>query len=228
MQQLGHTDPLGITAENLAEEYGISREEQDRFAVHSQRKAVAAAERLAAGIVPVEVRVKRSTATVDADEGPRPNASLEGLAKLRPAFKSDGTVTDGNSSSLNDGAAVVLLTSRACAQSNGLPVLATVRSIATAGVPPRTIGIGPVPATEKALRRLGMSLDDVDLIELNEAFAAQALAVLRDCDVDPEDDRLNVPEARYALATTCIGVGQGIAMVLEAEEPTALGARSAR
>ncbi|HEY8583010.1 MAG TPA: thiolase family protein [Capillimicrobium sp.] len=246
MDELGHTDPLGITAETLAAEHGITRDEQDAFALHSQRKAVAAAEagRLAEEIVAVEAPARRGTVTVDADEGPRPDASLEQLAKLKPAFQAGGTVTAGNSSSLNDGAAAVLVASRAYAEANGLPVLATVRGVATAGVPPRVMGIGPVPATAKALHRLGLSLDDIDLIELNEAFAAQALAVLRDWDVDPADDRLNVnggaialghplgasgarlvttlvhelgrrPQAQRALATMCIGVGQGIAMVLE-------------
>ena len=238
MEELGHTDALGITAENLAEEYSISREEQDRFALHSQHKAAAARERLASEIVALD--------GAEADEGPRPDTSLEGLAKLRPAFKRDGTVTAGNSSTLNDGAAAVLLVSREYADAHGLEPLATVKAIATAGVPPRVMGIGPVPATAKALQRAGLTLDDIDLVELNEAFAAQALAVLRDWEMDPEDDRLNVnggaialghplgasgarlvttlvhelqhrDDAQFALATMCIGVGQGIAMVLEAE-----------
>ena len=246
METLGHTDALGITAENLAEEYDVSRSEPDRFALRSQEKAVAAdrSGRLGEEIVPVEVRARRATQTVAADEGPRPDSSLEDLGRLRAAFKEGGTVTAGNSSSLNDGAAAVLLASRRYADERGLPVLATVRSVATAGVPPRTMGIGPVPATAKALQRAGLSLGDIDLIELNEAFAAQALAVLRAWGVAADDDRLNVnggaialghplgasgarlvttlvhelarrPDARHALATMCIGVGQGLAVVLE-------------
>ena len=184
------------------------------------------------------------TTTVEVDEGPRPATSLEALAQLRPAFRQGGTVTAGNSSALNDGAAAVLVASRAYAREHELPVLAAIKSIAAAGVPPRIMGIGPVPATAKALRRAGLSLDDIDVIELNEAFAAQALAVLREWEIDPEHERLNVnggaialghplgasgarlvttlvhelqrrPDAQHALATMCIGVGQGIAMVLE-------------
>jgi len=247
MAELGHTDALGITAENLAEEYAIARAEQDAFAVHSHRKAVAAAEagRLGEEIAAVEVDLgRRGTVVVEVDEGPRADTSLEQLAGLRPAFKPGGTVTAGNSSSLNDGAAALVLASRAFAEARELPVLAAVRSIATAGVPPRIMGIGPVPATAKALGRAGLGLGDIDLVELNEAFAAQALAVLRDWGMDPEDARLNVnggaialghplgcsgarlvttlvhelgrrEDAELALATMCIGVGQGIAMVLE-------------
>jgi acetyl-CoA acyltransferase len=246
MEQFGHTDPLGITAENLAVEYGIGRAEQDRFALHSQRKAATAAERLAAEIVAIDAPAGRGkTVTVSADETPRPDTTLEKLAGLRPAFTPDGTVTAGNSSTLNDGAAAVLVASRSYAEAHDLTVLATIESVASAGVPARIMGIGPVPATAKALHRAGVSLDDVDLIELNEAFAAQALAVLRDWEVDPEDERLNVnggaialghplgasgarlvatlvhefgrrPDAELALATMCIGVGQGSAMLLRA------------
>jgi 3-oxoadipyl-CoA thiolase len=246
MEELGHTDALGITAENLADEYGISREEQDAFALHSHRKAVAAATtgRFADELVAVEAPMRRGASLVAADEGPRPDSSMERLADLRPVFKQDGTVTAGNSSPLNDGAAAVLVASRAYAEANDLPWLATVRAIATAGVEPRTMGIGPVPATAKALQRLGLSLDDIDLIEVNEAFAAQVLAVLRAWEVDPADRRLNVnggaialghplgasgarlvttlvhelqrrSDARLALASMCIGVGQGITIVLE-------------
>jgi 3-oxoadipyl-CoA thiolase len=245
MEELGHTDSMGITAETLAAEYDIPREEQDRFAVSSHRKAVAGAERLAAEIVPVDAPARRgATVLVETDEGPRPDTSEEALAKLRPAFKQDGTVTPGNSSPLNDGAAAVLVASREHAEAGDLPVLATIRGIATAGVPPRTMGIGPVPASARALERAGLTLDDVDVIELNEAFAAQSRAVLREWGIEGDDERLNVnggaialghplgasgarlvttlvhelgrrPEARYGLATMCIGVGQGIAMVLE-------------
>ena len=246
MEELGHTDSLGQTAENLAVRHGIGREEQDAFALRSHAKAVVAADggRFADELTPVEVPGRRETLTVAADEGPRRDSSLESLAKLRPAFARDGSVTAGNSSTLNDGAGAVLLTSREYADDHGLAPLARVRSAATAGVPPRIMGIGPVPAAAKALARAGLSMDDVGLVEVNEAFAAQVLAVLREWDMDPEDPRLNVNggaialghplgasgarivgstahelrrrgDVEFALVSMCIGVGQGIAMVLE-------------
>jgi acetyl-CoA acyltransferase len=264
MEALGHTDSLGATAENLAEErfkvtaeqqkperlartYDISRERQDRFALRSHQKAVAAIDekRFREEIVPVTVKTKKSeTDVVEADESPRRDTSLERLAKLKPAFKEDGSVTAGNSSSLNDGAAAVLVVSREYAEAHGLEPLAKIRSVGVAGVPPRVMGIGPVPATKKALDRAGISLDHVGLVELNEAFAAQTLAVLYEWGMDPEDERLNPnggaialghplgasgarilttlvhemgrrDEVRLGLATMCIGVGQGIAMVVE-------------
>jgi acetyl-CoA acetyltransferase family protein len=263
MERRGHTDSMGQTAENLAAErwvapdetgdaeaaarrYDIGREGQDRFALASHRKAVAAQQdgHFADELAPVAVRERRAERVVAADEGPRPDASLERLALLRAAFVADGTVTAGNSSSLNDGAAVVLLASPRYAREHGLQPLARIRSIATAGVPPRVMGIGPVPATAKALRRAGITLADVGLIELNEAFAAQALAVLHEWGIEPDDPRLNVnggaialghplgcsgarilttlvhemqrrPDVRFGLATMCIGVGQGIAVVVE-------------
>src|SRR5919112_3727055 len=263
MEEMGHTDSLGQTAENLAEEryevtseeeqpeglareYDISREKQDRFALRSHQKAVEATDekRMREEIVPVPVKTRKSEELVEADEGPRRDASLEKMAKLKPAFKEGGSVTAGNSSSLNDGAAAVLLVSAEFARAHGLEPLAKVRSMATAGVPPRVMGIGPVPATKKALERAGISLGDVGLIEVNEAFAAQALAVLYEWGMDPEDERLNPnggaialghplgcsgtrilttlvhemnrrDEIEIGLATMCIGVGQGIAMVVE-------------
>jgi acetyl-CoA acetyltransferase family protein len=183
-------------------------------------------------------------APVSADEGPRRDTSLEQLSRLKPAFQQGGTVTAGNSSSLNDGAAAVLLVSRAYAEAHGLRPLARIRGMAVAGVPPRHMGIGPIPATRKALERAGIGLGDVGLIELNEAFAAQALAVLRAWGLDDDDPRVNVnggaialghplgcsgvrllttmlhelrrrPEAQLGLATMCIGVGQGIALIVE-------------
>jgi acetyl-CoA acetyltransferase family protein len=195
-------------------------------------------------IVPVTVKTRKSETVVEADEGPRRDTSLERLAKLKPAFKEDGSVTAGNSSSLNDGAAAVLVVSREYAEAHGLQPLAKIRSVGVAGVPPRVMGIGPVPATKKALDRAGISLDHVGLVELNEAFAAQTLAVLYEWGMDPEDERLNPnggaialghplgasgarilttlvhemerrDEVRLGLATMCIGVGQGIAMVVE-------------
>jgi len=247
MEALGHTDPLGITAETLAAERGIARADQDAFALLSHAKAVAAQRRgrLAREIVATEApRGRRETVTLTEDEGPRADSDPESLARLRPVFKPDGTVTAGNSSPLNDGAAAVLVTTREYARAHGLRPVATVRAIAAAGVPPRIMGIGPVPATAKALGRAGLGLDDIGLIELNEAFAAQSLAVTREWGIADDDPRVNVnggaialghplgcsgarlvttlahelPEredVRYALATMCIGVGQGIAMVLE-------------
>jgi acetyl-CoA acetyltransferase family protein len=263
MEALGHTDSLGTTAENLAQErflvtpdeddpeglaedYDVSREAQDRFAIRSHEKAVAAQDgkKFRDEIVPVTVKGRKGQETlVEADEGPRRDTTLEKLSKLRPAFKGDGSVTAGNSSSLNDGAAAVLVVSEDYAEAHGLEPLARIRSVAVAGVPPRVMGIGPVPATKKALSRAGISMDDVGLVELNEAFAAQSLAVIHEWGMDPEDGRLNPnggaialghplgasgarilttlvhemrrrDEVKLGLATMCIGVGQGIAMVV--------------
>jgi acetyl-CoA acyltransferase len=190
------------------------------------------------------VKTRKGETVVEADEGPRRDTSLEKLGRLKPAFKGDGSVTPGNSSSLNDGAAAVLVVSKEYAEAHGLVPLAKVRSVAVAGVPPRVMGIGPVPATKKAFMRAGITLDEVGLVEVNEAFAAQSLAVLYEWGMDPEDERLNPnggaialghplgasgarilttlvhemqrrDDAGYGLATMCIGVGQGIAMVVE-------------
>jgi acetyl-CoA acyltransferase len=263
MEEMGHTDSLGMTAENLAQErflltpdedrpedlaadYDVSREAQDRFALRSHKKAVAATDekRFREEIVPVTVRTRKSETVVAADEGPRRDTSLEKLAKLGPAFQRDGSVTAGNSSSLNDGSAAMLVVSREYAEARGLQPLARIRSMAVAGVPPRVMGVGPVPATKKALDRAGISLEDVGLIELNEAFAAQSLACLYEWGIEAEDERLNPnggaialghplgasgarilttlvyemqrrDDVHYGLATMCIGVGQGIAMVVE-------------
>jgi acetyl-CoA acyltransferase len=245
MQALYGTESMGETAENLAEMYGIPREEQDRFALLSHKKAVRAWDegRFLDEVVPVPVRRGKEEALVSVDEGPRRDTSLEKLAALRPVFREGGTVTAGNASPLNDGAAAVLLVSDAYAKAHGLRPLARIRALAVAGVPPRIMGIGPVPATKKALERAGLSLKDLGLIELNEAFAAQSLAVLREWGLSMEDERLNpnggaialghplgasgarilttlVHEMRrrgvqWGLATMCIGVGQGIAVVVE-------------
>jgi len=263
MEEMDHTDSLGETAENLveeryaatseeerpeglADEYDISRETQDRFALRSHQKAVRAIDekRMREEIVPITVKKRKDEELVEADEGPRRDTTLEQLAKLKPAFKEGGSVTAGNSSSLNDGAAAVLVVSREYAEAHGLEPMAKIRSIGTAGVPPRVMGIGPVPSTKKALERAGVSLDDVGLIELNEAYAAQSLAVLYEWGMDPEEERLNPNGGAIAighpigcsgarilttlvhemerrddvdlgLATMCIGVGQGIAMVIE-------------
>jgi acetyl-CoA acyltransferase len=242
MEALGHTESLGQTAENLAAEYAIGREAQDRFALSSHQKAVAAidAGRFATEIVPVVVDGE----SIGADECPRRDSSLAKLALLAPAFKKGGTVTAGNSSPLNDGAAALLLVSSSYGEAHGLRPLARVKAIASAGVPPRVMGIGPVPATLKALQRAGRSLADVGHIELNEAFAAQSLAVIAELGLAPDDPRVNPnggaialghplgcsgarivttlvhamrrdDAVRVGLASMCIGVGQGIAVVLE-------------
>ena len=234
---------LGETAEVVAEEFGVDREEQDAFAVESQRKAGAAisAGRFDAEIVPVEIpQRKRAPTVVDADEHPRPDATLEDLARLRPAFKADGTVTAGNASGINDGAAALLVVEESKARSLGLEPLARIASTGVAGVEPHRMGMGPVPSTRIALERAGFGVDDLDLIELNEAFAAQALPCIRELNLDA--DRVNVNggaialghpvgcsgarivttlvhemarrRASRGLATMCIGVGQGIATTL--------------
>jgi 3-oxoadipyl-CoA thiolase len=264
MEEMGHTDSLGMTAENLAQErflltpdeeepdamaasYDVSREAQDRFALRSHEKAVAAQDekRFRDEIVPVTVKTRKEETVVEADEGPRRDTSLEKLARLRPAFRTEGgSVTAGNSSSLNDGAAAIMVVSREYAEAHGLVPLARIHSMATAGVPPRVMGIGPVPASKKALERVGITIDDIGLVELNEAFAAQVLACLYEWGMDPDDERLNPnggaialghplgasgarilttlvhemgrrPHLEFGLATMCIGVGQGIAMVVE-------------
>ena len=241
MEELGHTDSLGRTAENVARERGITREEQDRFALRSHRNAIAAAARhdARAWVVPVVTDDREVTA----DEGPRADASLERLAKLRPVFAEDGSVTAGNSSPLSDGASALALVSESYARANGLKPRARILGSATAGVAPRVMGLGPVPATTKLTRRLGVSIDDFDAIELNEAFASQAVAVCKEWGIDPEDDRLNSEggaialghpigcsgarlvgqllntleaiRGRLGLATMCIGVGQGISVAIE-------------
>ncbi|MGI8748617.1 MAG: acetyl-CoA C-acyltransferase, partial [Deinococcus sp.] len=182
MREAYGVEAMGETAENLAAEYGISREAQDAFALESHRKAVRAQVegRFEREIVPVEVPGKGGSVTVTADEGPRAHTTLEALARLRPVFREGGSVTAGNSSSLNDGAAALALTSREYADAHGLAVWARVRSFGVVGVPPRVMGIGPVGASRKALERAGLALCDLHAIELNEAFAAQALAVLQD------------------------------------------------
>jgi 3-oxoadipyl-CoA thiolase len=235
---------LGETAEVVAERWGVSREEQDAFALASQRRAAAAVEggRLDAQIVPVPVPQKDgSTVLVERDEHPRPATTTAELASLRPAFRDDGTVTAGNSSGINDGAAALVLVEAAQARELGLRPMARIVSTAVAGVDPSVMGIGPVPATRKALERAGLTTADLDLVELNEAFASQAVASIRELGLDPE--RVNVTGGaialghplgmsgarlattlvhelgarggRYGLATMCIGVGQGIATVVE-------------
>ena len=236
------TISLGMTAEVVSKRYGISREEQDAFALESQRRAAAALRSCVfkEEIVPVEIPRKRGEPlVVSSDEHPRPDATLEQLSGLRPAFCADGTVTAGNSSGINDGAAALLVTSRTAA--DGLKPLARIVVTAVAGVDPSCMGLGPIPATQKALRRAGLTIDQIDLVELNEAFAVQAIACIRELKLDPE--RVNIhggaialghplgcsgakilttlvyalrrENGRYGLATMCIGVGQGIAMIIE-------------
>ncbi len=234
---------MGITAENICSDYHLSREELDQFALESQQRAVHAIEagRFRDEIVPVEVPGKKGSTIFDTDQQPRPETTAEGLAKLRPAFKKDGEVTAGNSSGLNDGGAAVVVMSRSKAEQLGLKPLATIRSYASAGVDPRIMGIGPVPATRLALENAGLQLSDIDLIEANEAFAAQSVAVGKELGFDRS--KLNVNggaialghpigasgarilvtllyemqrrQSHYGLATLCIGGGQGVAMIVE-------------
>lgn len=246
MKQLYGTDSMPETAENVAAEFGVSRADQDAFALRSQEKASAAQKngRLAKEIVPVILPAKKGDpVVVDRDEHPR-ETSLEALAKLKGVVKPDGTVTPGNASGVNDGACALMLASEAAARKHGLTPLARVVGIATAGCAPRIMGMGPVPATQKLMARTGIQLDQVEIIELNEAFAAQGLAVLRELGIKEDGEarvnpnggaialghplgmsgarlvttamhELQERRLRYALTTMCIGVGQGISMLIE-------------
>lgn len=244
-QQYG-TDAMGETAENLVEKYNISREDQDAFAFNSQMKAAAAQQsgRLAKEIVPVEIPQRKGDPILfSKDEFVKPNSTLEGLSKLRPAFRKDGSVTAGNASGLNDGAAATIIASEQAVKKYNLKPLARIVSSAVVGVEPRIMGIGPVEATNKALAKAGLTLADMDIIELNEAFAAQVLACTRAWGIADNDPRLNpnggsiaighplgvtgariaysaalelqLTGKRYALITMCIGVGQGYAAIIE-------------
>ncbi|WP_437880939.1 acetyl-CoA C-acetyltransferase [Pseudomonas sp. LRF_L74] len=235
---------MGITAENLAQRYAISREAQDAFAAASQQKAVAAIEagRFRDEITPILIPQRKGEALVfERDEQPRPGTTAESLAKLKAAFKKDGSVTAGNASTLNDGAAVLLLASAAKASALGLPVLARIKAYASAGVDPAFMGIGPVPATRRTLEKAGWTLEDLDLVEANEAFAAQSLAVAEELRWDCEKVNVNGGsialghpigasgarilvtlvhelirrDANKGLATLCIGGGQGVALAIE-------------
>jgi acetyl-CoA C-acetyltransferase len=234
---------MGMTAENLAEKYNISREEQDTFAAASQNKAVAA---IAEGkfkdeIVPVVIPSKKGDVIVDTDEYPRAGTTVESLAKLKPAFKKDGTVTAGNASGINDGAAVLIIMAAEKAKELGLEVLGKITGYASAGVDPSIMGIGPVPAVKKALVRAKLEIKDLDLIEANEAFAAQALSVAKELGFDMNKVNVNggaialghpvgasgarilitllyemkKRDAKHGLATLCIGGGMGTAVVIE-------------
>jgi acetyl-CoA C-acetyltransferase len=242
------TDPfdavhMGITAENIAQRWKITREQQDEFAAESHRRAINAIEKgyFKEQIVPVEIKTRKGTAVFDRDEHPRADASPENLARLRPVFKKDGTVTAGNASGINDGAAAVVLMDRAAAEKRGLKPMARLVSYGLAGVDPRYMGIGPVPASRRALERAGLAVEQMDVVESNEAFAVQALAVSCDLKLDPKKTNpnggavglghpigatgailtvkalheLKRTGGRYALVTMCIGGGQGIAAVFE-------------
>lgn len=246
MNALYGTDPMGITAENLVDMYQISREDQDKFALASQVKATKAQEngRLAEEIMDVVIPQRKGDPIVfSKDEFVRPNSTIDGLQKLKPAFKKDGTVTAGNASGLNDGAAAVFVASGEAVEKYGLKPMARIVSSAVTGVEPRIMGIGPVTATQKALERAGLTLDDIDVMEFNEAFAAQALACTRALGLADDDPRINrnggaiaighplgmsgtritytaalelqKTQGKYALATMCVGVGQGYAIILE-------------
>lgn len=246
MHELYGTDGMGNTAENLVEKYHISREDQDAFALSSQKKATAAqaSGRLAQEIIPVEIPQRKKDPILFAnDEFIKPHTSLEGLSKLRPAFKKDGSVTAGNSSGLNDGAAATIIASEKAVEKYGLKPMARIVSSAVVGVEPRIMGIGPVEASNKALDKAGLKMEEMDVIELNEAFASQALACIRAWGLKDDDPRINPNggsiaighplgvtgariafsaalelqqrQKRYALITMCVGVGQGYAMIIE-------------
>lgn len=235
---------MGITAENVAEQYGITREDQDSFALQSQKRAVAAVEsgRFKEEIIPVEIPQRRGEPLVfDTDEFPRKDVSLEGLSKLRPAFQKDGSVTAGNSSGINDGAAAVVVMSAEKAKELGVPVLATIKSYASAGLDPKVMGCGPIYASRKALEKAGLTVADLDLVESNEAFAAQACAVAKELNLDLEKVNVNggaislghpigasgcrilvtllhemqKRDAKRGLVTLCIGGGMGTALIVE-------------
>lgn len=244
----GLTDPfgtghMGVTAENVAEKYGISREQQDEFAVESHRRAANA---IAQGyfkeqILPIELKTRKGTTVFDTDEHVRADATVEGMAKLRAVFRKDGSVTAGNASGINDGAAAVVLAERGTAEAQGLKPMARLVAYGHAGVDPKIMGIGPIPAVKKALDRAGLSIADLDVIESNEAFAAQACAVSKDLGFDPAKTNpnggavalghpigatgailtvkavyeLHRTGGRYGLVTMCIGGGQGIAAIFE-------------
>jgi acetyl-CoA C-acetyltransferase len=242
------TDPfdachMGVTAENVARDYGISREDQDALAAESHRRAAAATEAgyFTEQITPIEVPGRKGTVTVDADEHIRPGVTAGDLARLRPSFTKDGTVTPGNASGINDAAAAVVIASASFADSRRLHPLGRLVAYSHAGVEPRIMGMGPVPAVRKALDQAGLKIDEIDIFEVNEAFAAQALAVIRELGLPPERTNpngsglslghpigatgailavkalyeLRRTGGRYALATMCIGGGQGIAAIFE-------------
>ena len=238
-----HNYHMGITAENIANQFGIDRQTQDAFATHSQSKAEAAiaAEKFAEEITPIEVQQRKKTTNFALDEQPRSGVTQEGLGQLRPAFKKDGTVTAGNASTLNDGASMVLLASRAKAEQLGLPIIATIKGGASAGVDPSIMGTGPIQASQKALQKAGWELNDLELIEANEAFAVQAISVNQGLELDTDIVNVNGGaialghpigasgcrilvtllhemqrrDVHKGLATLCIGGGMGMALCVE-------------
>jgi acetyl-CoA acetyltransferase family protein len=244
LSAMHHPYSMGETAENVAEKYHISRADQDAFALRSQQRAVAAqqAGRFASEIIPVTIPQKKGEPTIVAlDEHPRADTTLQKLAALKPVFRKDGTVTAGNAAGINDGAAALVLMAQSRAQQLGRHARARIVASAVAGVDPAYMGLGPIPATRKALQRARLSIKDIDLVELNEAFASQSLQCMRELEID--EDKLNVNGGaialghplgcsgarlvvtllhelerrggRYGLATMCIGVGQGIATIIE-------------
>ncbi|MEZ4322636.1 MAG: thiolase family protein [Myxococcota bacterium] len=243
LEALFPLEAMGVTAENILEQIAISREDQDAFALASHQRAVAATENgwFTNEIVPVVVKGRKSDTTVSVDEGPRGDTSLEALARLKPAFKPGGSVTAGNSSTLNDGSCALVLADEESARAEGLPIRARVRAMASAGVDPRVMGLGPVPATRKALKRAGLQVNDIGVWELNEAFAAQSLGVMRELGLSHEKVNLHGgaialghplgcsgarilttllgvmerKDVQLGAATLCVGVGQGVTTILE-------------
>ncbi len=234
---------MGITAENICDQYGITREELDQFSLASQQKAEAAqkANRFADEIVPVVIPGKKGDVVVDTDEYPKHGTTIEGLAKLKPAFKKDGRVTAGNASGINDGAAILVVMAKEKAEELGIKYLATIKSYASAGVAPEVMGLGPIPSSRKAMELAGLTIEDIDLVEANEAFAAQSIAVARDLKFDMAKVNVNggaialghpvgasgarilvtllyemaKRDAKTGLATLCIGGGMGTAVIVE-------------
>lgn len=243
LTNLGVGPAMGITAENVAEKYGVTREDQDELALLSQQRAVKAVEegKFKDEIIPIEITGKKGTTVIDTDEYPKKDTTMEALAKLRPAFKDGGTVTPGNASGMNDAACGVILMSEEKAKEVGAPILARVLSVATTGVEPEIMGIGPISAVNKALEKAGLTIEDIDLFEINEAFAAQCVACERELGIDRE--KLNVNGSgislghpvgatgarlvttllyemkkrknQYGVASLCAGGGMGTAVVIE-------------
>ena len=246
LTNLGVGPAMGITAENVAEEYNVTREEMDAFALRSQQRAVAAidAGKFKEEIIPVTVKGRKGETVYDTDEYPRRDASLESLAKLKPTFKEDGKVTAGNASGMNDAASGVILMAEDKAKELGVPILARIISVATTGVKPEVMGIGPISSSEKALKKAGLKIEDIDLFEINEAFAAQCIACQKVLGID--EDKLNVNGSgislghpvgatgsrlvvtlihelkrrgkRYGLASLCAGGGMGTTVIIEIVE----------
>ena len=243
LTNLGVGPAMGITAENVAEQWGITREEMDAYALRSQQRAVAAidAGKFKDEIIPITVKSRKGETVIDTDEYPRRDASLEKLAKLKPTFKEDGRVTAGNASGMNDAASGVILMAEEKAEELGIPVLARIKSVATTGVRPEVMGIGPISSSQKALEKAGLTIEDIDLFEINEAFASQCIACAKTLGID--EDKLNVNGSgislghpvgatgsrlvitlmyelmkrggKYGLASLCAGGGMGTAVIIE-------------